>query len=958
VKLVSEPDFVANVLLPKIKEAAIHLNYTTLDFHVEKRINGGRADLVIEKAGKGLLVLEAKYKMKVSGIVRDIEPRDPEVIKQAIEYANIGGYPFYGTCNQKRIILFQVRAGIKAYECEIAAFDYEKSPQWAEEILKIALGIVSARAKPIDDSLVESMHEAFADLYWEFHLAFKEKLKDESFKSTLKEWLKDQGLDLNDDNIRKLVEQTTYLQINKLLFYYVVRAIYPSRLNPVKINEDEDVYLTLHRFYDGIKKIDYAPIYQSDLISEVPFTDRAKERFRTLIDTLNEYDFSRMESDFIGSVYEKLIPPIDRKRLGQFYTPPEIVDLIVKLTVKNKDAKILDPACGSGSFLVKAYHYLREINGVPKDMSGPLGDLFHKQLIDQIYGIDINQFPAHLSVINLAVQNPRAKVDKINVVVKDFFDVKPRQETLTGFDSMTAEGEKTLVKIPYSFDVILANPPYIRQELLGEKEKAKIFQTVEAEFKDELFVGRPRKSRAITLDRMSDIYVYFYIHSIRFLKNGGMLGYISSNKWLEVSYGEAFQEFLLKNVAILYIIEFDRAVFQDAEVDTSIVILQKENDFNKLHKNMVKFARIKKYIEQRRLIDLLESIEDYEDDTIRITMMEQKKLKVGKWTIYLRAPPVFKRIMNHPKMNALSQVADIVYGVKTGYNDFFILPKALVKEKELESKYLLPCVPSPKYLNNLIIQSNDICHYFLKCDKHKNELEGTNVLKYILAGEKKEIEVIRGSKKEVRFLPLLETIKNRPIWYSLPDFTIPQALFPKLARGRLVTFLNTIDALGSDAFYFINLDNENKKYAPLIVACMNSKPIQLILELTGRQYTGMLDVKVYELKTIPVLNPQKLNEQEKEHLSNSFFELSKAIDNRIEKEAEYEKNRPSKLSNFGLSEAEAKKGYDEAVISEQVAQRKLDETVYDILELSEKERKQIELGLNQLQELRRSRTKI
>jgi len=78
-----------------------------MEFHVEKRINGDKANLVVERAGRGLLVVEAKYKKKVAGLVRDIEPRDPEVVKQVVNYASLGGYPYYATCNPKRIILFQ-----------------------------------------------------------------------------------------------------------------------------------------------------------------------------------------------------------------------------------------------------------------------------------------------------------------------------------------------------------------------------------------------------------------------------------------------------------------------------------------------------------------------------------------------------------------------------------------------------------------------------------------------------------------------------------------------------------------------------------------------------------------------------------------------------------------------------------------------------------------------------------
>jgi len=282
--------------------------------------------------------------------------------------------------------------------------------------LKVSLGLIPVRLKPLDDTLVDTLHEAFNDLYPEFLYSLKERLKGKKFREKYVDWLESQGIEFNDENNKLIAAQSTYLQLNKLLFYQVIRVIYPSRLGALEVQEDEDVFDALNRFYAQARAIDYAPIYESDIISEIPFTNRAKERIRTLLSTLNEFDFSKMESDFLGRIYEKLIPPMERKRLGQFYTPLGMVDFIIELTLKKPDALVLDPGCGSGSFLVRAYHKLRELNGIPKGASGALGEVFHKQLLEQIYGIDINQFPAHLSVINLAIQNPKAKIDRMNIV--------------------------------------------------------------------------------------------------------------------------------------------------------------------------------------------------------------------------------------------------------------------------------------------------------------------------------------------------------------------------------------------------------------------------------------------------------------------------------------------------------------------------------------------------------------
>jgi len=149
---------------------------------------------------------------------------------------------------------------------------------WAEEILKIVLGQKVISLKPLDDTLVDTLHETFEDIYPELLSSLKEKLKEKTFRTKYEDWLESQGLQLTDETNKLIAEQSTYLQLNKLLFYQVVRTIYPDRLKPLVIPEEDDVQDALVKFYEDVKKIDYAPVYESDVISEIPLTRRTKER--------------------------------------------------------------------------------------------------------------------------------------------------------------------------------------------------------------------------------------------------------------------------------------------------------------------------------------------------------------------------------------------------------------------------------------------------------------------------------------------------------------------------------------------------------------------------------------------------------------------------------------------------------------------------------------------------------
>lgn len=952
----SERDMVAQYLLPKVKEASRVLGYgDSIDLFMEKKING-TPDLSLYKGGKGLFLIEAKFK-KAGKREVDIEPRDPEVIGQAVGYAVNGGFKFYATCNARRLVLYQLVAGKKPHESEIASFEYEKSPNWAEDCLKYVLELIEVRLKEIDDTLVDTLHEAFEDLYPDFLLSLKEKLKDSKFKKRYTKWLESQGIEATDETNRSIASQTTYLQINKLLFYQVIRQIYPDRLPKLEIKEDEDVSDALTKFYEEVKRIDYQPIYESDLISEIPFTLRAKERLRTLLDTLNEFDFSTMQSDFLGRVYEKLIPPMERKRLGQFYTPPQIVDFIINLTLKGKDDIVLDPACGSGTFLVRTYHKLRELNGVPRNIEGGLGETFHKELLSRIYGIDINQFPSHLSVINLAIQNPKAKVDKINIIVNDFFNIQAGQATLFGFQSMDAEGKTLEVDVPPSFDCVLANPPYIRQELLGEDEKKIIKEMIESEYKDKVFISKPSKvpRNAIILDKQSDIYIYFYIHGIKLLKEKGRLGFISSNKWLEVGYGEPFQQFLLDHCKILYVVEFDRAIFPDAEVNTSVMILEKESNEESRQNNSVKFIRFRQKIPIDSMLKVVqETKESIEDKQVRVNVIKQANLQVGKWNAYLRATPVFQKIVTNSKVKPLGELAEVFRGAVTGFNDYFILTREKAREWGIERRYLKLCASSPRKIKGLTIDEDELDEYFFMVNELKPKLKGTNALKYIEYGEKLEVDVIRGSQRGKRRLPELETLSSRQLWYAIPQLKEAPILFQYLIDEKAKAFWNKVKAHAPNIIHYVIPKNE--VHALPLLTFFNSSVCALMVELYGRSYGGgVLKIEVYELKDLPTLDVSELSEGERKMLGKQFEVLADAIDARVKIEEELENVKSKSKKDKGLFEGELEdKLYDE-LKKEQQAQRELDEAVYDILGLTKSERKQVEEGLRELQELRRMR---
>lgn len=110
----------------------------------------------------------------------------------------------------------------------------------------------------------------------------------------------------------------------------------------------EDLQNAFHRI---VNYVDFEPIYEHDpIFDKVPLSDRTAEAVFEFLDELRQYDLSGFDQDVIGRIYERVIPPQERHALGQYYTPPEVIDLIVRLTIESRKDLVLDPACGTGGF--------------------------------------------------------------------------------------------------------------------------------------------------------------------------------------------------------------------------------------------------------------------------------------------------------------------------------------------------------------------------------------------------------------------------------------------------------------------------------------------------------------------------------------------------------------------------------------------------------------------------------
>ena len=264
------------------------------------------------------------------------------------------------------------------------------------------------------------------------------------------------------------------------------------------------------------------------------------------------------------------------------------------------------------------------------------------------------------------------------------------------------------------FDIVIGNPPYIRQEKIAPPEKNKLTVSLEdkQEYKEKLNKSVQNQFSVVDkVDKKSDYFIYFYFHGLSLLNEKGTFCFITSNSWLDVEYGKYLQEFLLKYVPLKAIYDNPKRSFLHADVNTIISLFgapklensnnselkTKENNDGTLLDHVAKFVMFKKPFEQiiysenfieienimaskgSNIIELVENVTENEsyrvfpviqEDLLREGSSKTKKPKsnltqekfIGdKWgSKFLKIKDITIKILKTKKIGKISDYAKII----------------------------------------------------------------------------------------------------------------------------------------------------------------------------------------------------------------------------------------------------------------------------------------------------------
>lgn len=485
------------------------------------------------------------------------------------------------------------------------------------------------------------------------------------------------------------------------------------------------------------------------------------------LNKLTRFDFdTEVSVDILGHIFEQSVTDLEelnaetagqeynqkkgkRKTQGVFYTPAFITQYIVEVSLGGylqrreqelrdlfqmgevaevsvkppkktaikfwkayrdevlQKTRVIDPACGSGAFLIAAFDYLmqqyervdRELNALGSQPNNRNSLEFDRTILsNNLYGVDLLSESAEITKLSLWLKTAQAgktltylddNIKAGNSIVADSNVADRAFDWQAEFPQIFADG---------GFDVVIGNPPYVRQELLSP-----IKPYLQANYE--------------SYNGVADLYTYFYELGLKILKPGGVLSYIVTNKWLRSGYGEPLRKFFASQGLLEQIIDFGHApIFEDADTFPCIVAVRKPH-------LSASISETKSEIEQDKsepnssVIVCPVPREDLANINLTQYVQQQgyqisrDRFTASAWSL---EPPAVDELMQKIKRVGvpLKDFAGIkpLYGIKTGFNEAFLI-------NEATKNSLVQADPKSAEIIRPLLRGQDIKRWYPKWDE-------------------------------------------------------------------------------------------------------------------------------------------------------------------------------------------------------------------------------------------------
>ncbi|MDR1820312.1 MAG: Eco57I restriction-modification methylase domain-containing protein [Methanobrevibacter sp.] len=653
-------------------------------------------------------------------------------------------------------------------------------------------------------------------------------------------------------------------------------GLFKENLNNLNLSDEikstEHIKVS-HGFKEKEENID-------NLIKDFPYLNPI---YRNLL-IISSFNYSsELNVNILGHIFEQSITDIEklkkgeehnqRKKHGIYYTPEAITTYICENTIipylsrncnntmdglieeysndlniledKLRSIKIIDPACGSGAFLNKATDILLDIRRTiynhkykvyNDDDLKPFFDDIDQQkniLLNNIYGVDLNPESVEITKLSLFLKVAQSG-DKLpdldnnikcgNSLISDPEYMAQPFNWMEEFREVMENG---------GFDIVIGNPPYVRQEKI--KEFKPYFQ-----------------EHYKTYTGVADLYVYFFEKGLSILKNGGSLGFICSNKWTKANYGRQLRNYLLNYDIKNYNDYTGEKVFDDATVDPSVIIISKTNDKN----NKIAINNNSFLVEQNRLTDDSWAFEPVE-------VLNLKNKIMGQGTLLKDIPDV-----------------NIYRGILTGLNDAFIVDEETKNDliaKDLRNSEIIKPLLRGRDIHRWSI---DYQNLYLIFTRRGINIEEYPVIEEYLSQFREKLTPRNNGEKVGRKPGTYEWYEIQDVIAYYEEFEKPKIMYSEMVSNPSFTSdLNNYFLLNTSYILTINNNNLNLNY---LIALFNSKLLHWYL--TKISYSlgtkGIRYIKQY-VEQLPIVIISKEEQEPLIKLSEMIMVKNKELQSEI-----------------------------------------------------------------------------
>ncbi|MFW6233530.1 MAG: Eco57I restriction-modification methylase domain-containing protein, partial [Nanoarchaeota archaeon] len=652
------------------------------------------------------------------------------------------------------------------------------------------------------------------------------------------------------------------------------------------------------------------------------------------------FDFnSEVNVNILGHIFEQSISDIEdlktdkssrRKKDGIFYTPEYITDYICRNTIisylskngvnvvselikeysqnieeleeKFKSIKILDPACGSGAFLIKATDIMLEIfkaiqefkqgkgeydaekrkdmkRWQKKGIKGNTLTLFKwneedeaREIIENsIYGVDINDESVEITKLSLFLKMARKnrKLTDLSSNIKRGNSLIDDKE-VAGDLAFDWNSEFKEIMNNGGFDVVIGNPPYVRVQNLKHED-----------------IDFLTKNYVTPIGKL-DISILFFEKSLNLINKHGKVSFISSSQWVNTDYGKNLRKLLSKEGFLSKMLDFGSLpVFEEADTYPSIFIM------NKLKNKYLDYVKLFK-----------ENYDNIMTDKIKFKKIDFKNLTSDSWQ-FSGFNLINHLNKNNLNWNELNKYGKAYIGNITGYDKAFIVDKKIIQEKKLEKELIIPYA----FKGEEVIQyTHTIPNYFVIYPYKKendnqlliseNELKSKypNIFNYLLEF-KDELKKRKDSRK---------FYANNEQWYKHVrpgsfDYIKPKKIHVKGISTKLESGLlrENTNFSGANCPAIILFENN---FLLDVLGILNSKLVSFYLNnICPKKLGGYTRYNTTNLNKIPIIFCKDDNLKNivdiMLNLNKDFHDKKNKFFNRIKKSFELEKIN-KKLDSF------------------------------------------------------------